>query len=78
MLNGRTICLGVLCVFFIASTVLAQSQSATETIIDRIYQSEEKVREHVDKKVEGIETKSRQLIQKLTTLVQRLELSGWM
>ena len=57
MLNGRTICLGVLCVFFIASTVLAQSQSATETIIDRIYQSEGKVREHVDKKVEGIETK---------------------
>ena len=57
MLNGRAICLGVLCVFFIASTVLAQSQSATETIIDRIYQSEGKVREHVDKKVEGIETK---------------------
>lgn len=53
----RTICLGVLCVFFIASTVLAQSQSATETIIDRIYQSEGKVREHVDKKVEDIETK---------------------
>ena len=57
MLNGRAICLGVLCVFFISSTVLAQSQSATETIIDRIYQSEGKVREHVDKKVEGIETK---------------------
>ena len=57
MLNGRAICLGVLCVFFITSTVLAQSQSATETIIDRIYQSEAKVREHVDKKVEGIETK---------------------
>ena len=57
MLNGRAICLGVLCVFFIPSTVLAQSQSATETIIDRIYQSEGKVREHVDKKVEGLETK---------------------
>ena len=57
MLNGRAICLGVLCVFFISSKVLAQSQSATETIIDRIYQSEGKVREHVDKKVEGIETK---------------------
>ena len=57
MLNGRAICLGVLWVLFIASTVLAQSQSATETIIDRIYQSEGKVREHVDKKVEGIDTK---------------------
>ena len=57
MLNGRTICLGVLCVFFIPSMVLAQSQSATETIIEKIYQSEMRVREHVDKKVEGIEAK---------------------
>ena len=57
MLNGRTICLGVLCVFFIPSVVFAQSQSATETIIEKIYQSEMRVREHVDKKVAGIETK---------------------
>ena len=68
MLNGRAICLGVLCVFFIASTVLAQSQSATETIIDRIYQSEGKVREHVDKKVEGIETKISAVDTKVETL----------
>ncbi len=57
MLNGRAMCLGVLCVFFVASTVFAQSQSATETIIEKVYQSEGKVREHVDKQVEGIETK---------------------
>ena len=57
MLNGRTICLGVLCVFFIPATVFAQSQSSTETIIEKIYQSEMRVREHVDKKIEGIETK---------------------
>ena len=57
MLNGRAICLGVLCVFFVASVVFAQSQSATETIIEKIYQSEMRVREHVDKKVAGIETK---------------------
>ena len=68
MLNGRTICLGVLCIFFIASTVLAQSQSATETIIDRIYQSEAKVREHVDKKVESIETKISAVDTKVETL----------
>ncbi|MDE0015175.1 hypothetical protein F4009_15795 [Candidatus Poribacteria bacterium] len=54
MLHGWAICLGILCVFSIASTVLAQSQSATETIIDRIYQSEGKVREHVDTKVADI------------------------
>ena len=47
MLHGRAICLGILCAFFIASAVLAQSQSA-------IYQSEEKVREYVDKKVEDL------------------------
>ena len=57
MLNGRAICLGVLCVLFINSTVLAQSQSATETIIEKIYQSEMRVREHVDKKFEGVEAK---------------------
>ena len=65
MLNRRAICLGVLCVFFIASTVLAQSQSA---IVEKIYESEEKVREHVDKKVEGIETKVDNLITTVGTL----------
>ena len=65
MLNGRVICLGVLCFFFIASTVLAQSQSA---IIEKIYESEEKVREHVDKKIEGIETKVDNLITTVGTL----------
>ena len=57
MLNGRAICLGVLCVLFIASTVFAQSQSATETIIEKIFQSEIRVREHVGTEVAGIETK---------------------
>ncbi len=57
MLNGRAICLRVLCVFFVVPTVLAQSQSSTETIIEKVFQSEIRVREHVDKKVAGIETK---------------------
>ena len=57
MLHRRAICLGVLCVFFSGSVVFAQSQSATDTITEKIYQSETRVREHVDKKVEGIETK---------------------
>ena len=53
MLNGRAICLGVFCVLFIPSVVFAQ----TDTIIEKIFESETRVREHVDKKVEGIETK---------------------
>lgn len=53
MLNGRAICFGVFYVLFIPSAVFAQ----TDTIIEKIYQSEGKIREHVDKKVEGIETK---------------------
>ena len=65
MLNGRAICLGVLCIFFIASTVLAQSQSA---IAEKIYESEGKVREHIDKKVEGIETKISAVDTKIETL----------
>ena len=68
MLNGRAICLGVLCVFFIPSVVFAQSQSATETIIEKIYQSETRVREHVDKKIEGIETKISAVDTKVETL----------
>ena len=57
MRNGRAICLGVLCVLFITSTVFAQSQSATDTIIEKIVESERRVRDHVDTKVEGVETK---------------------
>ena len=53
MLNGRVIYLGVLCILFITSTVFAQ----TDTIIEKIYQSEGKIREHVNQEVKGIETK---------------------
>ncbi len=64
MLNGRTICLGVLCVLFIPFAVFAQ----TDTITEKIYQSEGKIREHVDKKVEGIETKISAVDTKVETL----------
>ena len=69
MLNGRAICLGILWVFFLASVVFAQSQSA---IVEKIYESEGKVREHVDKKVEGIETK----VDNLITTVGSLRTDG--
>ena len=53
MLNGQAICLGVLCVLFIHSAVFAQ----TDTIIEKIFESETRVREHVNQEVKGIETK---------------------
>ena len=53
MLNGRAICLGVFCVFFIPAAVFAQ----TDTIIEKIFESETRVREHVNQEVKGIETK---------------------
>ena len=53
MLNGRAICLGVLCILFIPSAVFAQ----TDTIIEKIFESETRVREHVNQEVKGIETK---------------------
>ncbi len=68
MLNGRTICLGVLSVFFIPSVVFAQSQSATETIIEKIYQSEGKVREHVATEVADIKTDISEINKKIGTL----------
>ena len=75
MLNGRAICLGVFCVFFIPSVVFAQSQSATETIIEKIYQSEGKVREHVatevadiKKEISAVDTKVETLSTKVGTL----------
>ena len=45
-----------------------KSQSATETIIEKIYQSELRVREHVDKKIEGLETKISAVDTKVETL----------
>ena len=68
MQNGRAICLGVLCVLFISSTVFAQSQSATDTIIEKISESERRVRDHVDAKVEGVETKISAVNTKVETL----------
>ncbi|MDE0400201.1 MAG: hypothetical protein OXL96_20585 [Candidatus Poribacteria bacterium] len=68
MLNGWGICLGVLWVFFITSTVFAQSQSATDTIIEKIGESERRVRDHVDTKIEGVETKVETLSTQVGTL----------
>ncbi|CAI8011788.1 hypothetical protein GBAR_LOCUS7558, partial [Geodia barretti] len=68
MRNGRAICLGVLCVLFITSMVFAQSQSATETIIEKIGESERRVRDHVDAKVKDVETKISGIDTKVGTL----------
>ncbi len=68
MPNGRAICLGIFCVLFIASTVFAQSQSATDTIIEKIGESERRIRDHVDTKVKEVETKIETLSTKVGTL----------
>ena len=68
MLNGRAIPFGILCVLSITSTVFAQSQSATDTIVEKIYQSEIRVREHVDAKVKDVETKISEIDKKVGPL----------
>lgn len=68
MRNERAIYLGILCVLFMTSTVFAQSQSATDTIIEKIVESERRVRDHVDTKIEGVETKVETLSTKVGTL----------
>ena len=45
-----------------------QSQSATDTIIEKIYQSEIRVREHVDTKIEGVNTKISEIDKKVGPL----------
>ena len=68
MLNGRAIPFGILCVLSITSTVFAQSQSATDTIVEKIYQSEIRVRKHVDTKVKDVETKISEIDKKVGPL----------
>ena len=68
MLHKWAICLGILCVLFTTSTVFAQSQSATDTIIEKIGESERRIRDHVDTKVKEVETK----IETLSTKVGNL------
>ena len=68
MLSRRAIGLGVLCVLFITSTVFAQSQSATDTIIEKIGESERRIRDHVDTKVKEVETKIETLSTKVGVL----------
>ena len=68
MLNGRAIGLGIFCVLFTTSTVFAQSQSATDTIIEKIGESERRIRDHVDTKVKEVETKIETLSTKVGTL----------
>ena len=57
MLNEKANLIGLLCVLFVlyaASTALAQSQSANDSLIEKIYQSETRVRDHIDTKTESI------------------------
>ena len=68
MLHRWAICLGILCVLFTTSTVFAQSQSATDTIIEKIGESERRIRDHVDTKVKEVETKIETLSTKVGTL----------
>ena len=68
MLNGRAICLGVLCVLFMTSTVFAQSQSTTDTLIEKIGESERRIRDHVDTKFKELDTKISAIDTKVGTL----------
>ena len=71
MLNGRAILLEIFCVLFVfsaASTTLAQSQSATDSIIEKIYQSETRVRDHIDAKTADVNTQISDINTKIGTI----------
>ena len=66
-MGGRYV-LGVLCVLFIPSTVFAQ----TDTIIEKIFESETRVREHVNQETKGIETKISAVDTKVDNLITKV------
>ena len=71
MLNGRAILLEIFCVLFVfsvASTALAQSQSATDSLIEKIYQSETRVRDHIDTKIADVNTQITDINTKIGTI----------
>ena len=57
MLNGRAILIGVLCVLFIPSISLSQTDLSDAEIIKEINASERRTRDHVDMKIEELGNK---------------------
>ena len=67
MLKGRLIIpIGFLCIFLFTAAVFGQEQAATDSTIEKIYQSEMRVRDHIDTKINSVSTQ----ISKITTDVE--------
>ena len=54
--------------FYAASTALGQTQSANDSFIEKIYQSETRVRDHIDTKTESINTQISDINTKIGTI----------
>lgn len=71
MLNERANLIGILYALFVlyaTSTALGQSQSANDSLIEKIYQSETRVRDHIDTKTESINTQISDINTKIGTI----------
>ena len=76
MLNGRAIILlGILCVFFPASAVFGQEQAATDSTVEKIYQSEMRVRDHIDTKIDSVNTQISEINTKIGTINTNVEVN---
>ena len=68
MLNGRVMLLGVLCVLFVPSISLSQTELSDAEIIKEINASERRTRDHIDTKTKSTDTKISEINTKIGTI----------
>ena len=76
MLKGRVIIpIGFLCIFLVTAAVFGQEQAATDATIEKIYQSEMRVRDHIDTKINSTNTQISEINTKIGTLNTNVEVN---
>ena len=76
MLKGRVIIpIGFLCVFLVTAAVFGQEPAATDSTIEKIYQSEMRVRDHIDTKINSANTQISEINTKIGTLNTNVEVN---
>lgn len=76
MLKGRVIIpIGFLCIFLVTAAVFGQEQAATDSTIEKIYQSEMRVRDHIDTKINSVNTQISEINTKIGTLNTNVEVN---
>lgn len=76
MLKGRVIIpIGFLCIFLVTAAVFGQEQATTDSTIEKIYQSEMRVRDHINTKINSTHTQISEINTKIGTLNTNVEVN---